>query len=105
MIGAYQCDSSKRRDQWWATKQEKTGTGRVLVLIGGFRYCRRFGARKRCLRTCESHCEMLADELGFLFVLVLELAKYAPAFVLLGFGGIGVFFIFEPEAEPIDITM
>ncbi len=34
-------------------------------------------------------------------VFLLQLAQFAPAGVLLGLGGVGVFFAFEPKAEPI----
>src|SRR6266849_3368787 len=37
-------------------------------------------------------------------VLLLELAKFSPAGVLLGLGGIGIFFALEPEAEPIQVS-
>jgi hypothetical protein len=35
------------------------------------------------------------------FGCLLLLAQFAPAFVLLGLRGVGGFFVFEPETEPV----
>src|SRR5260370_40640750 len=42
---------------------------------------------------------------GLLLILLLQFPQFAPAGVLLGFGGIGVFFTLEPETEPVHISL
>ena len=36
---------------------------------------------------------------------LLQLAQLAPAFVLLGLGGIGSFFVLEPKLEPVNVAL
>src|SRR5712692_4909236 len=40
-----------------------------------------------------------------LLVLFLQLSHFAPAQVLFGLGKIGVFFVFQPKAEPVQIAL
>ena len=42
---------------------------------------------------------------SLLFVLFLELAKIAPAGILVGLGGIGVFLALQPKTKPVHVPL